>query len=342
MNNKTLFLSQEDIVNCGGLNIELYIKAVREALILHSAGDYVQPIKPYVRRKTNYHIADRIIAMPSYVGGAFNVFGMKWIGSNADNHKNNLPRAIGTIILNDPVTKFPIAFMDGTIISAMRTAAVSALAVETLAKKKPKVLGLIGLGIICRWQLKAILKAAPTIETVRIYDVNPAAVEQFMKFARTELDRDLQGVKNLPEVFRDADIVVPCTTADKGYIEGDWIQKGQLFINVSIMDPKREVVLKADKIVVDDWIQCNRENKILNLLYQEGVLTDKSIYAELGQILAGKKAGRERDEEIIFFNPMGMSIEDIASAYHVYLRAKEQGIGTYLELFTKKSTPIWL
>jgi ornithine cyclodeaminase len=280
--------------------------------------------------------------MPSYLGGPFDIFGLKWIGSNPWNWQHGLPRAIGTIVLNDPVTKFPVAFMDGTIISAMRTAAVSSLAVSRLAGPCPRALGLIGLGVIGKTQLKGILKAAPSIEKIKVFDLDKGAEKAFIEYARSITACEIETVPRVMDVFHDIDIVVPCTTASEGYIEGDWIEKGLLFINVSIMDPKREAVLRSDKIVVDDWEQCNRENKILNILYREGKITERSIYAELGEILAGRKPGRESDDEIIFFNPMGMSIEDIASAYRIFRVALERGVGMPLELFKKGSVPVWI
>lgn len=132
-----LYLSKSDIAQLGGDSSDLYVTAVSRALELHAKGDFVQPLKPYLRvNEANGHIADRIIAMPAYVGGEAPVSGLKWIGSKHDNpSKRGLERASGLIILNDPVSNYPIAVMETSLISAMRTAAVTVIGARYLAKK---------------------------------------------------------------------------------------------------------------------------------------------------------------------------------------------------------------
>src|SRR5699024_11554696 len=105
------------------------------------------------------------------------------------------------------------------------------------------------------------------------------------------------------------------------------------FSNISIMDIKKDVFIEADKVVVDDWSQANREKKTINQLVEEGRFSKEALHAELGELLTGAKPGRENDDEIILLNPMGMAIEDISSAYYIYKEAKQQQIGTTLSLY---------
>ncbi|MQH23777.1 2,3-diaminopropionate biosynthesis protein SbnB, partial [Escherichia coli] len=120
-----LYLNRSDIEQAGGNHSQVYVDALTEALTAHAHNDFVQPLKPYLRQDPeNGHIADRIIAMPSHIGGEHAISGIKWIGSKHDNpSKRNMERASGVIILNDPETNYPIAVMEASLISSMRTAA---------------------------------------------------------------------------------------------------------------------------------------------------------------------------------------------------------------------------
>ncbi|MGH2414653.1 MAG: hypothetical protein ACRDEA_13405, partial [Microcystaceae cyanobacterium] len=127
--------------------------------------------------------------------------------------------------------------------------------------------------------------------------------------------------------------VIPCTVTDKPYIPYEWLQKGAFVSNVSIMDLHKEVFLKADKLVVDDWEQSNREKKIINQLVLEGHLSREQLHAELGEIIINQRSGRESNTEIIVLNPMGLAIEDIACAQAIYQKAIATEVGTWLNLY---------
>lgn len=132
-----LYLNKQDIIDLQGLQSEPYVKAVTRALELHARKDTVQPLKPYLRvNEETGHIADRIIAMPAYVGGDIAISGLKWIGSKHDNpQKRQKERASALIILNDPESNYPVAVMEGSIISGMRTAAVTVIGLKAFGKR---------------------------------------------------------------------------------------------------------------------------------------------------------------------------------------------------------------
>lgn len=146
---RLLYLSKRDVYKIGKETSNLYINAVSEALIIHARRDFVQPLKPYLRTKSeDYHIADRVIAMPAHMGGNYFISGIKWIGSKHDNPtKRKLERASGLIILNDPDSNYPIAVIEASLISSMRTAAVTAVAVRHLAKKSFTEIACLGCGV---------------------------------------------------------------------------------------------------------------------------------------------------------------------------------------------------
>ncbi|KOY81378.1 2,3-diaminopropionate biosynthesis protein SbnB [Lysinibacillus macroides] len=331
-----LYLSQEDIIKAGGLDFNIFIDTLEKILGTHAKGDFVQPLKPYLKRKEQTHVADRIIAMPSYVGGDFDISGIKWISSASQNPvKYNLPRASGVIILNDSEKGIPVAVMDATLINLMRTAAVSGVATKYLARENSRKIGIIGAGIIGKMQVKAVHNVIPEINEIKVYDLNKERAIHWSNTLEKEIGVKIIIAKSAQDALQNADIIITSTTAEEGYIEGDWIKKGSLFLNVSLNDPKFDVILKADKIIVDDWEQCNRKDKVLNKMYKQKLISEQDIHAELGEIVLKQKTGRISEDEIIFFNPMGMSVEDIGSAYTIYKRAKDLGIGTTLSLWEK-------
>src|SRR5690349_588023 len=124
-----LYMNRSDIVKVGGASSQLYMEALHDAFIQHAQGNIVQPLKPYLRiGEGKGHIADRIIAMPAYIGSEDPIAGLKWIGSKHDNPaRHGLERASALIILNDPTTNYPLAVLEGGLISSMRTAAITAL-----------------------------------------------------------------------------------------------------------------------------------------------------------------------------------------------------------------------
>ncbi|MGO1882834.1 MAG: 2,3-diaminopropionate biosynthesis protein SbnB [Staphylococcus equorum] len=336
MNKDMLYLNRSDIEQAGGNHSTVYVNALTEALKAHANQDFVQPLKPYLRANgTEGHIADRIIAMPSHIGGQDPVSGIKWIGSKHDNpSERKIERASGVIILNDPETNYPIAVMEASLISSMRTAAVSVIAAQKLAKKGFEALTIIGCGLIGDRQLQSMLEQFDHIKQVYVFDQFEKASANFIeKWAEARPEIHFVQATTAKEAVENGEVVITCTVTDKPYIEYDWIQKGTFISNISIMDIKKDVFTQADKVLVDDWSQANREKKTINQLVLEGRFSREALHAELGELLTGARPGRENDDEIILLNPMGMAIEDISSAYYIYKEAKQQQIGTTLSLY---------
>jgi len=330
---KILLLTRKDVIAAGGADIRGIIPVIEEVFKIHAKKDYCQPLKPYLRIPGDKE-GKRIIAMPAYLGGEFKVWGIKWIASNPTNpFKRNLERASAIIILNDLETGFPVAIMEGAIISATRTAAVAAVAAKYLTRKNPTLIGIIGAGMIARSVIDGLCIVKKEVQQAKVFDLNSSRSKLFCNELRKKLGIEINVASNAEEAIREADIVVPATTATKPYIEGEWIKPGALFINISLRDPKFSVVQHVNKIVVDDWNQANRENTVLHLMYEQGLLKDSDIHAEMGEIILGAKVGRENEDEIIFFNPMGMAIEDIGVASIVYNRSKHMALGSYIDLW---------
>jgi N-[(2S)-2-amino-2-carboxyethyl]-L-glutamate dehydrogenase len=332
---RILYLSRGDVAGVGGDHSELYVRALAEALVMHASGKTVQPLKPYLRRHgTRGHIADRIIAMPAHVGEP-GVSGLKWIGSKHDNPgRLGLERASAVIILNDPATNYPVAILEGGLISAWRTAAITVIAARHLARTGFTDVAVIGCGLIGTVQVTALLQQFAQVQTVHLYDTRPAAAVALAdRIAAQHGGVTVSVTTAARDAVRAADVIVACTVTDQPYLHFAWLRPGAFLSNTSIMDVHKEVFLVADKVIVDDWEQSNREGKIIHQLVLEGRFSRQQLYAELGEIVAGTLPGRERDDEIILLNPMGMAVADIACAAEVYRRARMRGAGSWLDLY---------
>ena len=329
------FLSRNDVASVGGNSSALYMQAVEEGFRLHAQHDYAQPLKPYLRNPNSTHIADRIIAMPAWIGGSDPIAGLKWIGSKHDNPSaRSLERASAVIVLNDNETHFPIAIMEAARISALRTAAVTGVAARHLAKKDFTEATVIGCGPIGRAQVQMFGEQFPSLKRIHLFDKQAAAIE-FLRRWIEENHAAIEVVRheNARSAVEQGDVVVTATVTDQPYISFDWLKTGAFLSNISIMDVKKEVFLRADKVVVDDWDQCNREKKIINQLVEEGTFSREKLHAEIGEIVSGAKPGRENNREIILLNPMGMAIDDIVCARAILRAAEKNAVGTLVDLF---------
>ncbi|MBE7062304.1 MAG: ornithine cyclodeaminase family protein [Ruminococcaceae bacterium] len=271
----------------------------------------------------------RINAMPGYIGGEYDIAGIKWIGSGPQNYKKGLPRASVTVLLNDPDTKLPVCIADGTAVSTMRTGASGGVAIKLLAPSNAGIMTLCGAGAQAPTQLEAALIARPSIHSVFIYDIVPENARRFASYVM-EKYKTVQAIptQNIEEAVRNSDIVDCVTLAAEPFIQGNWLKKGCLVMNMADFEVDYDCVKRADKVVVDFWESIkHRMISTVALMWKEGLVQDNDIHAELGEVLAGSKRGRENDEEIIYFNAVGAGILDIAVTARCYRNALQNGDG---------------
>ncbi|MEM3488926.1 MAG: ornithine cyclodeaminase [Nitrososphaerota archaeon] len=328
---KFLYLNQQDVVKTG-LNMEIAIKAMERALSLYTEGKTIMPFKTVLdldERKRG-----RINAMPAYVGGEYDIAGIKWIAGFPPNIYKGLPRATALIILNDAWNGFPLALMDSTLISAMRTGAVTGMGAKYLTRKDSKTVAMIGAGVQARTQLEALVKVLSLLEEVRVFDVRREAAENYAKEMGEKTGLRVIVSENPEQAVKGADIIVTVTVADEPIVKASWVNEGSFFAAVgSYREEEDEAVLRADKIVLDGIEHViHRETPIVAQLVLSGKMKQERIYGEIGEIILGRKPGREKPEEKIFFSPIGMAVDDIVLAKHVYDMAREKGVGTYLSL----------
>jgi ornithine cyclodeaminase len=277
---------------------------------------------------------------PAYVGGDVQVTGIKWIPSNPENPiKRGMPRSNALTILNDPETGYPLAVMDGTVISAMRTGAVVGVGAKYLARPDAEIVGLIGAGVINRTQLLALHASLKELRLAKLFDLVPEKAHAFAAEYSEQLELEIEVVDSAQAAIEGADVVAPATIVgpEDRYIQPEWIKKGAYLANLSVNDYTPEAVLVCDKLVVDHKKQLGRPGPILSDMVTEGLIEVDDL-VDIGAIVNGKVPGRTNDDECIFFSPLGMGIEDLINAHRVYLEARRRGIGQELELWHE---PLW-
>jgi len=298
------------------------LKAVEHAFKLQAKGKVIMPPKLYLNLPE--HQGD-FRAMPAYIDGSA---GIKWVSVYPNNRKYNLPSVMATIILCDPKTGCPLAIMDGTYSTSMRTGAAGGVAVKYLARRGSSIIGMIGAGRQAETQLLAISQVLPRIDEVKVFDKQKDVSLRYVQEMGAKLNINIRLAETTEEAA-EADIVVTTTPSRKPIIKKELIRPGT-HINAIGADAKGKQELEVDllkgaKIVVDDIEQASHSGEI-NVPLSEGLIEIDNIHGTLGEIVANMKKGRESDEEITIFDSTGLAILDIICAKLTYEKAKERGI----------------
>ena len=324
----TLLLSTSDLKKL--LDMNDVLTAVENAFRLRGLGRVQMPAKMYVFfEKYNGDIR----CMPSYIED-LSIAAVKIVNVHPDNRMNhNLRTVMATLVMIDPETGTPIAIMDGSYVTDMRTGAASGVASKYLARKDSRNLGIIGAGVQSRTQLLAILSTFGKLDEVRIYDIAPDASKTFAEEATKTYSNRIQSVKAVSDP-KDAvvgmDIIVTCTPTRKPIVKDSWISKGQHINCIGADAPgKQEIegaILKKAKVVIDDWEQASHSGGI-NVPIKQGIFDQKHIYALIGDIVAGKTPGRMSHDDITIFCSTGLAIQDAVTGKLAYDAAKKKKIG---------------
>ncbi|MGH9507879.1 MAG: hypothetical protein ACRD13_13230 [Terriglobales bacterium] len=336
-----LYLSQEEVLACGVLDMRRAMAVVAQALMLWQQGRCRQPEKIVLRPEEdpNSEARGRMNFLCAQLGPPVSALGMKWIASFPANRARALPRASALIILNSPETGLPLAMLDGTLISAMRTGAVTALAARYLAPLAAKKVGIAGAGVQAHTQILGLATALPEIEEIAVVNREPAAAEALAADCRQRWRLPVHAVGSVAEALAGAQVAVTVTTAAAPVLAARQVAPGALSVQMSGHECEFELVRQCDKRVCDSWAAVKHRGIMTPaLMHAAGLLPDSAIHAELGELLLGGKPGRELASERIHFFHMGMGVEDVALAWDVYQRALEAGRGRQLRLWEK---PLW-
>lgn len=317
---EVLFLSMEEVIGAG-LSFADAVASVETSFREHGAKRCENPPKPGI-----HPLPDAFIhAMPAYLPDR-DAAGMKWVGGFSGNPAKGFPSITGVIVLNDTGTGRPLAIMDCAYITALRTAAASGVAARHLANPDAAVIGVVGAGVQGRYNALALKEVLPAITEVRAYDTDAAALDGFVAAVGEGAAFAVRAARSAEDAIAGADVIVTATGKLDGPIfRESWVKAGALVLPIHHEGWEEAMIEKADRLIVDDWAQLK---PFLEGLYPALRAPD----AELGEIVAGVKPGRENPEHrIVDFN-LGIAVHDIVMATEVLARARAKGLGTPLTL----------
>jgi ornithine cyclodeaminase/alanine dehydrogenase-like protein (mu-crystallin family) len=320
---KLLYLSRADVERVA-LDMRTIIELLDTAFKEKGQGRVEMPPKPGIHTQPDAFIH----AMPAFIPSLKSA-GVKWVSGYPDNYKRGLPYITGLLILNDVETGIPYAVMDCTWITAYRTGAASALSARYLARPDSQVAGILACGVQGRTNLEALAALFP-IERVYAYDILPEVQSRFVEEMSAELGFEIVGVNDPRQAVVDSDLVVtsgPIVKHPTPTIEAGWLRPGAFASAVdfdSYWQP--EALAEMDRLSTDDHAQFQYYK---SSGYFQGT---PDPYADLGELAAGIKPGRERPEERTMAINLGLALDDMAVAPEIYRRARERGLGIWLEL----------
>lgn len=365
---KFLYLSEPDMIKAGVKNMDQCVEAMEDLLVTLNKGDYVMagvnhnshgaqvifPDDPQFEGMPKNADDRRFMAMPAYLGGKYQMAGMKWYGSNCENKASGLPRSILMMMLNDKDTGAPLALMSANLVSCYRTGAIPGVGAKYLAGKDSETVTIIGPGVMGRTCLLAFLSVCPKITTVKVKGRGQRSLHAFEEFAKKECPQIQQVIvcDSMEEAVKDSDIICVTSTApvkeiDFPYIAEDWVKKGALICLPSAARFDDDFLINRCKKVVDNYklYEAWAEefpypsyemvqiigSKFTDYLH-EGRIQREDI-VDIADIINKKHPGRESDDEIIVYSVGGMPVEDIAWGGTVYRNALKEGIGVELPLW---------
>ena len=366
-----VFLSEEDMIKAGVKDMPACIDTMEEVVKCLNSGDYVMggenhnshgsqvsfpKTSPFPNMPLDEGDDRRFMAMPAYIGGSIDLMGMKWYGSNSENRKKGLPRSILTVMLNDKDTGAPLALMSANLLSAYRTGAIPGVGAKYLARKDSTVCGICGPGVMGKTSLAAIVASCPNIKEVKVKGRSEKSLNAFIDYAKNKYPQIevIRGVDSIEELVRDTDVICFANSGNTDpttypYVKGEWIKKGALIIGLSCFEMDSKYMADNCKLVVDNtalyeaWAEefpypSFGANNIIGSKFtdmiHDGIIEKEDMY-DLGDIIYGKREGREDDEQIIIFSVGGMPVEDVAWGKKCYEKAIKLGLGTKLRLWDK-------
>lgn len=365
---KFLYLSEPDMIKAGVKNMDQCVEEMEDLLVTLNKGDYVMagvnhnshgaqvifPDDPQFEGMPKNADDRRFMAMPAYLGGKYQMAGMKWYGSNCENKASGLPRSILMMMLNDKDTGAPLALMSANLVSCYRTGAIPGVGAKYLAGKDSETVTIIGPGVMGRTCLLAFLSVCSKITTVKVKGRGQRSLHAFEEFVKKECPQIQQVIvcDSMEEAVKDSDIICVTSTApvkeiDFPYIAEDWVKKGALICLPSAARFDDDFLINRCKKVVDNYklYEAWAEefpypsyemvqiigSKFTDYLH-EGRIQREDI-VDIADIINKKHPGRESDDEIIVYSVGGMPVEDIAWGGTVYRNALKEGIGVELPLW---------
>ena len=326
------YLSQEDLLQAGCLDFGMAIAAAEAAMMAYRQGDVIFPDK--IVQIFNEDTQERINCLPATLKTE-QVCGMKWVSVFPPNVERYGRQNLSALFVLSEIEKgFPIAVLEGTLASNMRVGAMGAIAAKHLAPAEPEVIGFIGCGEQAKMHLLAMKTVRPTLAECR---VSAKTTEEELVFIEqmSAILPDMNFVSaqtNGEDAMKDADILVTATSAQAPLLKAAWMKPGSFYSHIGGWEDEYAVAQQCSKIVCDDWETVKHRTQTLSRMYKDGVLSDSDIYADLDEMVAGEKPGRENADERCYFNAGGLAFVDVAIAWAMFQRATENGFGQNLTM----------
>ena len=318
-----LYLSQEDILALE-IPMKKVIELVEKGLYEQGHGRIENPPKPGIHSKSDSFIH----AMPAYYE-KLDIGGLKWVSGYPSNRSIGLPQIAGLMIVNDMDTGMPLAVMDCRWITAVRTAAVSAITAKYCALPGTTSLGIVGCGVQGSMNLVAFKEILSGLTRVRVFDINMDAMKRYKSKYEEALGVDITICDSVESAVDGMDMILTATQRlEDPIVKNRWFKRGCLGFG---LEASRawcgDAILGADKFITDSWGQTVH-------FHEQGAFPDglPKLYAELGEIVAKKKPGRENSEERILAINIGLALEDVIVANHIYEKVKDSPDVTRLTL----------
>ena len=321
---ETILLNQSQVKEL--TTMKEIIENVETAYEFHAERKVQMPPKEYIFYKK---FRGDLRIMPCFVRG-LNESGVKNVNVHPDNpRKYSLPTVMAMIELVDPKTGFPVSVMDGTWITDMRTGAAAGVATKYLARDNSEILGLVGAGVQAATGLEAIMEVMD-IKEVRVSCRTCETRDLFAQKASEKYGIPVKAVDTIKEAVQGADVLLTTTPAREPVVKSKWVSPGT-HINAMGADApgKQELdshILQKSKIIIDCWDQASHSGEI-NIPVQEGIVRQSDVHGKIGDVIIGSIPGRTSDEEITVFDSTGLAVQDIVTAWNVYEKALQKGIG---------------
>jgi ornithine cyclodeaminase len=327
---KVLVLKKEEIESV--ISIDDAIQAVEDGFKAYNSGKAVIPFP--VALEIADHNGD-IHIKPGYVKG-YNTYTIKIASGFYDNPKLGVSASHGMLLLFDSETGFPVCFeVDRCFLTDLRTAAAGAVAARALSKKSISKVAVIGTGTQAKFQIRALSRVRE-FDELRVWGRNKDRVAEYVRDMKNFIKAKIVPAASIQDAVKGADIVVTATMATKPLIKGEWLSKGAHVTAMGSDSPEKQeletsVLGMADKIVVDSLTQCARLGEVHHAI-EDKTITEKDVHAELGEVLLGRKPGRESDGEITVCDLTGIAVQDVVTSQMVYERALKKKIGSYIKV----------
>ncbi len=328
---KLRVLSRQDVQQA--VPMREAIEIVKGAFAQLSAGRAVVPLRTQLPVERHEGVT---LFMPAYLSES-DALGVKIVSVFPRNLEMGLPTIFALVVVVEASTGRPVAVMDGTYLTALRTGAASGAATDLLARKDARVAAIFGAGVQGRTQLLAVCEVRD-IERAWVYDANFQAAERYAQemAGRGRIPTDLRAASSPAEAVREADVICTATTSKTPVFANEDLKPGVHINALGSFTPEMQEIpeqtVRRARLVVGSREGCLSETGDLIIPIRKGLITEDHIYAELGEIAAGIKPGRENAEEVTLFKSVGNAVQDVSVARAVLTQAEALGLGIEVEL----------